>query len=201
MSGYRSLVLVDWQILFKLLWRLFDASDLDFWASAATTFTFLTRFLNSTRRVHQEDLAPTFFNLAQNGLGPKDKSGPVLVWNQSMDTSKTTLENTIIQSADGEYLALCLEACMTTAAADKPIVTNIGLIPADNSTWQKVSQSSCNQFFVRLDGPWWLPLTFRNFLGLNGVDKAAEVHLAFSESLFPDWHLAAHGCQALTAFL
>jgi hypothetical protein len=53
-------------------------------------------------------------------------------------------------------------------------------------TLQRVSQSSCDKFSARLDGPQQIPLAIPELLGLKGVDKASEVHLAFSEGLFPD---------------
>lgn len=199
MSWHRSLVLVVWQILFKLLWTSFDTWDLDFWPSVATSFTSLTRCLNSTNGAPSGS-GSRFFNLAENGLAPKDASSLVLVWNLPM-IIKTMLEVTIVKSADGGYLALCLGAGMTITAADKP--TQLILAWFRLKIWhctESASQAATN-LLQDWTGPDNYLYKFKNFPGLNGVDKASEVYLTFSEGLFPNWHLLAHGCQAATTLL
>jgi hypothetical protein len=120
--------------------------------------------------VHQENPVPNFCELAENGIAPKDLSARVSAWNELMDPIDAISENTIIQSADGQYLALYFKAGLTITEAGKPVLNFIGLIPADfmtylspcpwtsHSTLLRVCRSSRDQLFARLGRTGRLPL-------------------------------------------
>lgn len=64
----------------------------------------------------REDPTPSFFDLAGSGL-----ADIVSAWNQPMDAIETMSENTIIQSADGEYVALYFKAGLNSVEAGEPV--------------------------------------------------------------------------------